>query len=315
MPLLARRAEFEDEAALHGWCVRWLGAAPADVLFRRGHLSVVFGLRLADGRQVVVKIRPAAERIAGCVAAQRYLFEAGFPCPRPLAGPAPLGDGSATAEELVPGGGALAEEAGDAHGLPAALLVDLVRLAPHPSVLPSLDPAPPWVGWAHGGPGIWPRPDDLDLDMNDHPGPPWIDETASRLRERLAVVDEPVVVGHLDWESHNIRWRGHTPLAVDDWDSVATMCEPAVAGAAATVYPSSPDGRIVAATVDQTGAFLDSYQRVRGTRWPPRVLEVCWAAGLWVLTYNAKKETLGGGGGYVAHLRREIEERLRRSGA
>jgi hypothetical protein len=35
---------------------------------------------------------------------------------------------------------------------------------------------------------------------------------------------------------------------------------------------------------------------------------------LWVLTFNAKKETLGGGAGYLAHLERELDERLAPAG-
>src|SRR5258708_37215530 len=144
-----------DPAPVRDWCARWLGAEPDRVLFRKGHLSAVVGLRLRDGRPVVLKVRPPAGRIAGCVAVQRHLFAHGFPCPEPLAGPAPLGDATATAEALVPGGRML-ERAGDAHAALAALLADLVRLAPSPAGVPSLEPAPPWVGWAHGGPGTLP---------------------------------------------------------------------------------------------------------------------------------------------------------------
>jgi len=88
------------------------GAEPAAVLFRAGYLSEVTGLRLADGRGVVVKARPPAARLRGCVAVQAALAGAGFPCPRPLAGPAPLGRLAATAEELVSGGDLLAPGAG-----------------------------------------------------------------------------------------------------------------------------------------------------------------------------------------------------------
>ena len=35
------------------------------------------------------------------------LFESGYPCPEPLSGPAPFGDGMATAEVYVPGGAVL----------------------------------------------------------------------------------------------------------------------------------------------------------------------------------------------------------------
>jgi hypothetical protein len=76
-------------AAVDDWCRRWLGAG--EVLFTAGHLARVVGVRLTDGREVVVKVRPAAGRLAGCTDVQRALWEAGFPCPRPLAGPRPAG--------------------------------------------------------------------------------------------------------------------------------------------------------------------------------------------------------------------------------
>jgi hypothetical protein len=311
-----------DAALLREWCELWLGAEPERVLFRKGHLSAVVGLRLRNGEQVVVKARPPDGRIAGCVAVQRHLFAQGFPCPRPIAGPEPLGNAVATAEALVPEGSSCAR-AGDAHQQLATLLADLVRRAPSPAEVPPLEPAPPWVGWAHEGPGPWPVPDDLDLDLNEHVGPAWIDDTAVRLRERLSLDAADPIVGHVDWESHNIRWLDDAPHIVDDWDSVAALPEQAMVGAAAAVYPASADGSVVAATIAQTEAFLRAYPRARG-RWGPGDEQVCWAAGLWVMTYNAKKEvvgrrtgrtTLGGSTGYAEHCRRELQERLRRAGA
>ena len=89
------------DAALAAWCRRLLGAEPEAVLFRAGYLSEVTGLRLADGRGVVVKARAPSPRLLGCLRVQAALAAAGFPCPRPLAGPAPLGGLAATAEELA----------------------------------------------------------------------------------------------------------------------------------------------------------------------------------------------------------------------
>jgi hypothetical protein len=43
---------------LPDWCVDHLGGQPAVVLFRLQSISVVYGLRLADGTEVVVKTRP-----------------------------------------------------------------------------------------------------------------------------------------------------------------------------------------------------------------------------------------------------------------
>src|SRR6476646_7292787 len=86
------------------WCQSHLGARPAAELFTTGHLSLVMGLRLLDGRDVVVKARTPARRLRGCFVAQEILHARGFPCPQPLVAPAPLGALSATAERYVPGG-------------------------------------------------------------------------------------------------------------------------------------------------------------------------------------------------------------------
>ena len=39
-------------------------------------------------------------------------------------------------------------------------------------------------------------------------------------------------------------------------------------------------------------------------------LNTAWAAGLWVLLFNARKELAGGGRGYVDHLHQELATRL-----
>lgn len=302
-----------DQRQLTEWCKRWLGSAPVRHLFARAHLSSVVGVELSDGRQGVVKIRPEAARIAGCVAVQRHLFATGFPCPEPLGGPAPFGSGIATAEGYLAGGEHLTADAA-ATPLFAELLARLVTSAPPLGSLPTLEPPPPWVGWSHDGPGTWPRPDDLDVDLNEE-STARIDVIGKRVRERLSVSRLPAVVGHVDWESQNIRWNGLSPFSVDDWDSVAALCEPAIAGPAAAIFPSSPEGQTAAATVKQSAAFLDAYQLARATDWSTDELEICWAAGMWVLAYNAKKETRGGGSGYVEHLLHEAQERMQRAGA
>jgi hypothetical protein len=122
------------------------------------------------------------------------------------------------------------------------------------------------------------------------------------------------VVGHVDWEAHNMAWDGDVPVAVWDWDSVAAPPEVGVVGAAATVYPSSVDGTVVAATMAQTEQFLGAYIQARGRRWSEHELCAMWGYGLWVLSYNAKKEVYGGGTGYLAHLEREGSLRLNRAG-
>jgi hypothetical protein len=56
---------------LPAWCLDHLGGEPADVLFHVQQVSMVFGLRLAGGADVVVKARADDGRAVSCVAAQR----------------------------------------------------------------------------------------------------------------------------------------------------------------------------------------------------------------------------------------------------
>lgn len=279
-----------NAADLDAWCDRWLGAGVGEILFEKGHLSRVVGVRLTDGRDVVVKVRPNAGRLAACADVQRALWRAGFPCPQPLVGPVTLRGYAVNAEVLVPGGELLgvADGAVDSY---AELLARLVRLAPAQG--DRLAPNPPWVAWDHGNGGVWPPPDDRDADLNAHPESGWLDEIGRRVRLRLhRLRGVPPVVGHGDWEAQNLRWHGRVPWVVHDWDSVISAPEPVVVGLAASVWPCGTQPR--AATVDESRAFIESYQRAAGRRWSTDETGASWAAGLWVYAFNAKKASLDG---------------------
>jgi hypothetical protein len=80
-----------DRPAQSQWCLRRLGSEPEQVLFEAGYLSQVIGLRLTDGRDVVVKVRTWQERLIGCGQVQHSLSVGGFPAPRLLVPPERLG--------------------------------------------------------------------------------------------------------------------------------------------------------------------------------------------------------------------------------
>jgi Phosphotransferase enzyme family len=277
--------------ALAEWCTRWLGAPPAAELFGTGNLSAVTGLRLADGREVVVKVRPSIPRLAGCAVVHRALWKAGFPCPEPLVDLQPLNGYAASAEALVPEVGQPPD--GGLAALSAAALARLVEEAPDPGLVPSLTPSPSWVGWDHTEPGLWPTPEDFDADLNAYPEPQWLDRVASAARKRLRAYARDPVIGHGDWHPENLRWQGPKLIAVHDWDSVICQPEPAIAGFAAVsflgVEPSAP-----LASAEDSTIFLDTYQRARGRRWTSEDCEAFWAAGLWQRALDAKTHSLDG---------------------
>src|SRR3984885_4811832 len=211
---VSSRARDVDPGRLASWCVEHLGSPPAGEIFRSGYLSAVIGLRLTDDRAVVVKVRPASPRVGACVEVQRRLFESGYPCPEPLTGAVPFGDDVATAETYVPGGAMLPRPDRAAWAF-AEAFARLVKLAPRPVEVSSLDPS--WAAWNHAEAGLWPRSEDSAVNLNEVAGPGWIDDAGRRARDRLQAGASETVIGHCDWLADNLRWSGDDLLVVHDW--------------------------------------------------------------------------------------------------
>jgi hypothetical protein len=314
---MSPRARAVDPDRLAQWCMKQLGSPPADEIFRSGYLSAVIGLRLADGREVVVKVRPDSPRIAACVEVQRRMFRAGYPCPRPLTGAASFGRDIATAESYVPGGAALpsADQAPQAF---AEAFARLIRLAPRPAEVATLDPAPSWAAWNHGEDGPWPRPEDLDVTLNSVAGPEWIDDVGRRARDRLRAGDSEAVIGqseavigHCDWLAGNLRWNADALLVVHDWDSMIADSEAVLVGFAAALYSTRSADQL--ATVEDTERFLVAYCQARGREFGADELQRSWAAGVWTRAYDAKYQHAVGQP-ITSLSEHEARERLRRTG-
>lgn len=301
----------ELDAQLSAWCSAHLGAAIVETLFRADHLSTVIGARLRDDRRIVLKLRLAEERLYECFAVQRHLWQQGYACPRPLAEPALLEGRLLTAEEMVDGGEAIEGSVAVAAQY-ASALERQVRLCETYRIDMTLAPAPPWLGgWEHDGAGLWPPPDDPVGDLNDHPDPGWLDEVARRVKPLLRSSNLPCVIGHVDWHSGNLRWRGDALHVAYDWDSLAYLSEAAIAGGASVIYTASLRAE---AHLEESRAFLDAYAACRGRVWTAEETRIAWAAGLWNLAFDAKKQTLDGFGAGLASLEAEAEERLKLAG-
>jgi hypothetical protein len=296
------------------WCERWLGSKPTSVLFTSDKISAVVGLRLADGREVVVKSRPPQERLLGCTAGPRHLWSAGFPCAEPLAGPAPLGDLVATAERYVAGGTPL-ERDGDAPIRFAEPLARQVALAAEISErVPTLEPPPYWARWDHDLAATWPP--DPNVDLNVPAGPAQLDDVGERARRRLTRPHGlPKVIGHCDWESQNLGWRDGKLHVAHDWDSLARRPEAAIAGMTSLMFPSTGTTN-EPATLEESESFLHAYERARGRAFSADEREIAWAASAWIGGWKAKKAALYGDAGVVrTAFLPSASERLRRAGA
>jgi hypothetical protein len=298
---------------LPAWCLDHLGGEPTGVLFQLQQVSMVFGLRLAGGRYVVVKARADDGRAVSCVAAQARLAERGFPCARPLTPMAGVGSLAVHAEEFRPGGEVLHGDSPDVAARCAEVFARLMAELASVAVAPPL-PNPPWVRWDHTDSGVWPAIGFLD-GRDQSAVPPYVADTAVRARRRLLAACLPCVLGHADFEAQNLRWHGQRVWAVHDWDSLAWQPEAALAGAASGSFASA--GPPMLAPIESSEAFLVAYQDVRGRLFTAVEHEVAWAASLWMAAYNAREEALLHGDTPVGRdaLRAQAAERLRRAHA
>ncbi|MEV4149989.1 phosphotransferase [Amycolatopsis sp. NPDC049691] len=293
------------------WCAEHLGSVPVDVLFERRSVSEVVGLRLADGREVVVKAREAEGREASCVAAQARLAERGFPCARPLTDVVRVGSLAVHAEESRPGGEMLLGDSPAIAERYAAVFARLMTELADIVVAPPL-PNPRWARWDHRGPGLWPAIGFLD-ERDQSAVPAYVVETAVRARERLLATELPRVLGHADFEAQNLRWYDGEIWAVHDWDSLAWQPEAALVGAASGTFASASPPSL--APVASSATFLAAYQELRGRRFTAEEAEIAWAASLWTAVHNARWEALHGDPPVCGEaVRDQAAERLRRAG-
>ncbi|WP_020577057.1 hypothetical protein [Actinopolymorpha alba] len=175
----------------------------------------------------------------------------------------------------------------------------------------ALDPAPSWAAWNHAEDGLWPCPEDPDVNLNEVAGPEWIDDAGRRARDRLRAGESEAVIGHCDWLADNLRWSGDELLVVHDWDSMIADSEAVLVGFAAALYPAvSADEP---ATVEDTERFLVAYCDARGREFSTDELERAWAAGVWTRACDAKCQHVVGQP-ITSLCESEARERLRRAG-
>ncbi len=302
----SRQRPVVSKENLSAWCEANLKSPLGDVMFEAGYSSAVFGVILDDNRCIVVKVRPWHERLVSCWRVHRHMWEAGFPCPEPLGPPAKQDSLAVSFECYLPGGHSLARGLETAEKL-GHVLADLVKLAPPAEAFPQLSPAWGFLRWDDPGES-WPPATDIAEDLNTQQDPQWIERSARLARAVIRENKLPSVIGHGDWWSDNIRWENGHLLAVDDWDSIVSLSEPAIAGVAAALFSFGQS------TIEESAAFLDAYVAASGRCWTTQEYQIAWAAGLWARLFDARKKSIRSVFEFATQLEGEVEERLKRAG-
>jgi hypothetical protein len=279
--------------AVDTWCRVHLGAPVDRYEFFESSSGSVHGVLLTDGRAVVVKGHRAAvshDFLAAVTAIQSALVTAGYPAPRPLAGPVAFGRGHLTAEVMLDRSRNVDGHDPAVRAVLAAGLAQFVGLAQrhcdrlarvvHPMSVP--DGA------------LYPTPHSPRFDFaSTAAGAEWIDDLTARARARLRSLPEaPDVVVHGDWRVENLCVRAGRLVGVYDWDSVHVAREVAAVATAPTTV--TRDRNQTAGNRfprrQEVGAFVADYEAARGSEFSSAERDLLAASMVASLAYGARCE-------------------------
>jgi Phosphotransferase enzyme family len=277
-------------AALEAHCQRELGSVPAKTLFYQSSIGAVAGLRLRDGRQVVVKAHQpdwTRERLAEIARLQSIVATDLGLAPQVLAGPTPLGSGFATVEEYIARG---TTRDGHDPAIRRALAQSLYSVIERLSASATDSTLPPSLLASAPTAALWPRPHSRLFDFNaTRDGAQYIDEIAAAARERLLPIGRRII-GHSDWRAEHVRFEGNRPVVAFDWDSLAAGPEPALVGTTAHMFCAdwSRDDIAQAPTLEEARSFVADYQVAAGRCFTADERVLCGAAFAYSVAYTSR---------------------------
>lgn len=280
----------EIRALLDDYTRRQLGSGIARIRFRAGRIDAVWGVDLADGRAVVIKIhRPPAdvEALRATADAKRLLVASHFPCPTPLSGPDDIDRRVVTAETLIVGSVPDGRDAATRRLLADGLARHIQLLRGRPDLVRRAGPGP---SWCHYQSGPWPVPHDTLLDFSTTaPGYEWLDQFGRRASDQILANRDgaPVVVGHADWYAGNTVVSDGALVGTYDWELVADT-EAVIAGFAAACYAQRQTSAGGLSAPEDVADFMRDYESARAEPLSEAERRTAAGAAAWICAFTAR---------------------------
>lgn len=276
------------------FCRRELASPVAAFLFFESSQGAVCGVKLHDGRRVVLKVHQPSRSLDflnAVIQVQHYLIAEDYPCTKPLLAPKTIASGTATVEELVDEG--VYRDAHDSaiRRSMAEMLARLVKLTWTPETIPVLRLSaldlrlPPET--------TWPTPHSRLFDFEaTAKGAEWIDAIARRTQKIKLQGAGRLVVGHFDWSTKHFRYLPDERVRiVYDWDSLALEKEPIIVGHAASYFTYTEFFDVARLpSHEESQSFITEYEVARGRPFTSNERATLDAAMIYGLAYGARCE-------------------------
>jgi hypothetical protein len=284
-----RIVEMMDE-----FCRCHLGSKLCGYLFYGSSIGSTHGVRLEDGRDIVIKVRPPPETnpylshdrttLGSVCRVMNWLADRGYPCPKPILGPTPTGKALATVEEFLDWGDRGNGFEPDCRKTIASGLAGLV------TILRSFEGEVSCLKHFRRSKSLYAQPHSKLFDLEKTAaGAEWIDAFAERARRAEPHEGKPVL-GHADWRVEHLRFQGGEIVATYDWDSLAFRPEAELVGISAHSFTAdwTLDGVRRIPTADDIRAYIADYEHARGQPFSKRERKSVLATCVYGIAYGAR---------------------------
>ena len=284
----AGRSDEQIAALVEALTLEQLGQRVVGATFASKSVGVVFGLELASGESVVLKLFDRAQSKASLATIHRCidrLVAAGFPATPGRSAPFATSDGILGAFYARLDG---AQRDGHEPPVRRELARSLAELTATLAAEPShgLPPAPT------RGTLLWPPPHRSFLTLEATTSEAEaIDACGRRAQQAVKACSLPLLPAHFDWGVKNARFEGDRIVAVYDWDSLVAASEAELVGRASVQFTAQWDfpARLTPTPAEEA-AFVADYESARGRPFSDVERQVLHAAASYSVAQIARLE-------------------------
>lgn len=278
--------------AIESVIMQFLNAKISQVLFLQVSIGAVFGFRLSNNTNIVLKMyspKISYDYLIKMNEIQSIFNAENFPAPNVLSPIVQIGHNYAGLYSMVYG------KKADAHHpiIRNALATHLARFS---DIVDQYYFYPLENFYQLAGKGrLWPVPHNPLFDLQKTTrGAGWIAQKARSAKRILATDKSIKKLAHTDWGTKNAIFENNQLKGVFDWDSLGTMSEPEMVGRAAAQFTADWESEFkITPTPEEGREFVAYYEKARQKSFTPEEYKIISASADYLIATISRFEYAG----------------------